>query len=180
MTALADASCGTDDLLQRAREGDHDAFAAVIEEHQSIVYGIAWNFFGDRGRAEELAQDVFLQLFRNLSSIQSRAHLIYWLRQVTSRKCIDSARRRGPRLVVSLDDVELSVTPRVADPFLTRRLRERIATLPDMQRIVLTLRYQEELGPAEIGELLHMPENTVKSCLHRALTTLRKEFGGDQ
>src|SRR2546430_6271573 len=179
MTALADAPCGTDDLLQRAREGDHDAFAAVIEEHQSIVYGIAWNFFSDRSAAEELAQDVFLQLYRNLSSIQSRAHLTYWLRQVTSRKCIDSVRRRVPRRV-SLDDVELSVSPRVADPFLARRLGDRIAKLPDMQRMILTLRYQEELGPAEIGELLRIPENTVKSCLHRALTTLRKEFGGDQ
>ena len=179
MTALADAPCGTDDLLQRAREGDHDAFAAVIEEHQSIVYGIAWNFFGDRSTAEELAQDVFLLLYRNLSSIESRSHLKYWLRQVTSRKCIDSVRRRVPRRV-SLDDVELSVTPRVADPFLARRLGDRIAKLPDMQRMILTLRYQEELGPAEIGELLRMPENTVKSCLHRALTTLRKEFGGDQ
>lgn len=179
MTALADAPCVTDDLLQRAREGDHDAFAALIEEHQSIVYGIAWNFFGDRATADELAQDVFLQLFRNLASIQSRSHLMFWLRQVTSRKCIDSVRRRVPRRV-SLDDVELSVSPRVADPFLAKRLRQRIAKLPDMQRIILTLRYQEELGPAEIGELLHMPENTVKSCLHRALTTLRKEFGGDQ
>ena len=179
MTALADASCVTDDLLQRARAGDHDAFAAVIEQHQSIVYGIAWNFFGDRSTAEELAQEVFLQLFRNFASIASRSHLMHWLRQVTSRKCIDSIRRRVPPRV-SLDDVELSVSPHVTDPFLAKRLRERIATLPDMQRLVLTLRYQEELGPAEIGEMLHMPENTIKSCLHRALTTLREEFGGDQ
>src|ERR1700736_2392108 len=154
MTALAEAPAGTDDLLRRAREGDHDAFAAVIEEYQSIVYGIAWTFFGDRWTAEELAQDVFLQLFRNLTSIQSPSHLTFWLRQVTSRKGIDSVRRRAPRRV-SLDDVELSVSPSITDPLLARRLRERIATLPDMQRIVLTLRYQEELGPAEIGELLH-------------------------
>ena len=179
MTALADAPGSNDDLLQRAREGDHDAFAAVIEEHQSIVYGIAWNFFADRWIAEEVAQEVFLRLYRNLASIQSTTHLLFWLRQVTSRKCIDSVRRRGPRRV-SLDDVELSVNPRIADPLLARRLRNRIAALPDMQRIVLTLRYQEELGPSEIGHVLHMPENTVKSCLHRALTALRKEFGGDQ
>jgi RNA polymerase sigma-70 factor (ECF subfamily) len=169
-----------DDLLGQAREGDLDAFAVPIEEHLgSIVYGIAWNFFGDRSMAEELAQDVFLQLYRNLAAIQSRSHLVYWLRQVTSRKCIDAARRRGPKRVVSLDEVELTVTPRPADPFLARRIRERIAALPDMQRIVLTLRYQEEVGPAEIAELLGMPENTIKSCLHRALTTLREEFGGE-
>src|SRR5258705_11909438 len=114
MTALADAPCGTDDLLQRARKGDHDAFAAVIEEHQSIVYGIAWNFFGDRSTAEELAQDVFLQLFRNLASIQSRSHLMFWLRQVTPLKCIDSACRRIPRRVRP-HDVKCSVNPTVPD-----------------------------------------------------------------
>jgi len=177
MTALADTH-PTDHVLDQARAGDHDAFASLIEEHQSIVYGIAWNFFGDRSLAEELAQDVFLQLYRSLGTIQSRSHLVFWLRQVTSRKCIDAIRKRGPKRV-SLADVELTVTPRPGDPLLTRRIRERIARLPDMQRIVLTLRYQEELGPVEIGELLGMPENTVKSCLHRALTTLREEFGGE-
>jgi len=63
---------------------------------------------------------------------------------------------------------------------VARRLRGLIAALPDMQRLVLTLRYQEELGPAEIGRIVGIPENTVKSYLHRALTALRKEFGGDR
>jgi RNA polymerase sigma-70 factor (ECF subfamily) len=179
MTAIAD-DCSIDDRLRRAREGDQDAFAALIEEHQSIVYGIAWNFFGDRWRADELAQDVFLQLFRSIETIESNSHLVFWLRQVTARKCIDVTRKREPRRVVSLDVVEIPVAPSTSDPFLARRLRARIAKLPEMQRIALTLRYQEELGPAEIGRLLGIPENTVKSCLHRALEALRKDFGGEK
>ncbi len=174
MTALA--ACGADDSLCRAQVGDHDAFAILIEEHQAIVYGMRWNFFGDRWLAEEVAQDVFLQLFRFLSSIRSRSHLLFWLRQVTARKCIDALRRSGPKRI-SLADVEVPVSPTMSDPLIARRLRSRIASLPEMQRIILTLRYQEELGPAEIGELLGIPENTVKSNLHRALHSLRKEIG---
>lgn len=177
MTALAGVENGLDHFLRRAQEGDHDAFAEIIEEHQSIVFGIAWNFFADRTTAEEIAQDVFLQLYRNLSGIHTPSHLLFWLRQVTSRKCIDALRRSGPKRV-SLDDVSLPVSPQVSDPFLARRIRQRIAALPDMQRMILTLRYQEELGPAEIGRIIGLPENTVKSYLHRALEALRKEFGG--
>jgi len=173
MTAIAESAA--DETLARAREGDHDAFAALIEEYQSIVYGIALHFFGDRARAEEVAQDVFLQLYRSLAAIQTRSHLAHWLRQVTSRKCIDEVRRRGLHRV-DLDDVDLSVAPDSADPFLARRLRARIARLPDLQRLILTLRYQEDLGPSDIGRTLGLPENTVKSYLHRALTALRKEF----
>ena len=73
----------TDDTLERARRGDHDAFAELIEEHEAMVFGIALHFFSDRGRAEELAQEVFLQMFRSLRTIESRSHLVYWLRQVT-------------------------------------------------------------------------------------------------
>ena len=173
MTAIAEAAA--DNVLDRARQGDHEAFAAVIRDYQSVVYGIAYNFFSDPAVAEELAQDVFLKLYRNLAAIHSRAHLLYWLRQVTSRQCIDEVRRGAPKRV-DLDEADLAVPPQVLDPFIARRIRALIAALPAMQRLVLTLRYQEELGPSEIGRIVGMPENTVKSYLHRALTALRKEF----
>ena len=179
MTAIADAECAVEDTLRRAQHGDHDAFAAIISDYQGVVFGIAYNFFPHRALAEEIAQEVFLQLYRNIAAIHSPPHLLYWLRQVTSRKCIDEMRRSGPRRV-NLDDLEIAVTPRLIDPLIARRLRELIAALPDMQRLILTLRYQEELGPADIGRIVGMPENTVKSYLHRALTALRKEFGGDR
>jgi len=173
MTAIAEAPA--DDILFRAQGGDHDAFAAIIEEYQGIVFGIAWNFLSDRAIAEEIAQDVFLQLFRSIAAIHSESHLLHWLRQVTSRRCIDQSRRNILRRV-ELDEADIASSPRLQDPLLARRLRDRIAALPDLQRLILTLRYQEDLGPADIGRTLGMPENTVKSYLHRALTALRKEF----
>ncbi len=177
MTAIVSADSADDDVLRRAQGGDHDAFAAIIEEHQSIVFGIAYNFFADRDRAEEIAQDVFLELYRHLGDLQSPSHLLFWLRQVTSRKCIDAFRRGGPRRV-SLQEIEIAIPPALSDPLIARTLRKLIAELPDVQRIVITLRYQEDLGPADIGLIVGMPANSVKSVLHRALVALRRKLGG--
>jgi RNA polymerase sigma-70 factor (ECF subfamily) len=166
----------TDDTLERARGGDHDAFASLIEEHEAMVFSIALHFFDDRGRAEELAQEVFLQMFRSLRTIESRSHLVYWLRQVTSRRCIDQLRKPRPR-AVSIDDVDLAGGGEPRDPLLDRKMRELIAALPEMQRLVVTLRYQEDLNPSEICTIVNLPVNTVKSHLHRALVSLRRKLG---
>jgi RNA polymerase sigma-70 factor, ECF subfamily len=177
MSALLTEVGESEDILRRAQEGDGDAFAALVSEHESMVFSIAWHFFADRNRSEEIAQDVFLQLYRNLAKIESSAHLLFWLRQVTSRRCIDETRRAGPRRI-SLDDApELPVAPTSHDPLAARRLRDSIAALPPRQRMVVTLRYQEDLDPSEIGRIIGLPVNTIKSHLHRALLSLRKKMG---
>jgi RNA polymerase sigma-70 factor (ECF subfamily) len=141
-----------------------------------MVYSLTWNFFGDRSRAEEVAQDVFLQLYRNLHTIESDAHLLFWLRQVTTRRCIDVTRRARLK-AVSLDDAgDFPADIKIADPLLDRRLRQLVQELPDTQRAVVTLRYQEDLDPSEICRIVGMPVNTVKSHLHRALQALRRKL----
>ena len=177
MTAIAAEPATGTDALQRAREGDHDAFAELVSEHEAMVYSIAYHVFGDRDRASDLAQDVFLQLYRNLGAIESESHLLYWLRQVTTRRCIDLLRRSRLR-AVPLDDVaELQSPESHRDPLLGRTLRDLVTTLPESQRVIVTLRYQEELGPNEISRVMGMRVNTVKSQLHRALQSLRRKLG---
>jgi RNA polymerase sigma-70 factor (ECF subfamily) len=176
MTAIASETIEFPTAFIRAREGDHDAFAELVERHEAMVYSLAWNFFGDRSRAEEIAQDVFLQLYRNLHTIESDSHLLYWLRQVTTRRCIDVARRARLK-AVSLDDAgELHANPKAIDPLLDRRLKQLVRELPDTQRAVVTLRYQEDLDPSEICRIVGLPVNTVKSHLHRALQSLRRKL----
>lgn len=165
------------DALTRAKGGDHDAFAEVIAEHEAMVFSVAYHVFNDRSRAEEIAQDVFLQLYRSMAGIESPSHLVHWLRQVTTRRCIDQLRRARLRPVSLEEAAELETSDRPLDPFLDRKLRELIAALPDLQRIVVTLRYQEDLDPTEICRIVNMPVNTVKSHLHRALVSLRKRLG---
>jgi RNA polymerase sigma-70 factor (ECF subfamily) len=175
MSALSVAEAETP--LERARNGDHDAFAELVARHDGMVFSIALHFFDDRTRAEEIAQDVFLQLYRSLGEIESDAHLLFWLRQVTSRRCIDGVRRARMRLVSFEDVGEVAAKTHAADPLLDRRLQTLIAGLPEHQRMIVTLRYQEDLDPSEICGIVGMPVNTVKSHLHRALQSLRRKLG---
>jgi RNA polymerase sigma-70 factor, ECF subfamily len=154
------------------------AFADALRANQSMVFSIAYHFLRDREAAEELAQDVFLQLYRNFDSLESEAHVTYWLRRVAANRCVDYARRRKTHAAVALQDVpEPSVKADPGDPLLSDRLQRLIATLPEKARITLILRYQEEMMPEEIARTLDMPVRTVKSHLQRALSMLRDKIG---
>ncbi|MGI9073403.1 MAG: RNA polymerase sigma factor [Bryobacteraceae bacterium] len=150
------------------------AFAEAVETHKAMVYSIAWHFLRDRAVAEELAQDVFLELHRNWSSIQSARHVVFWLRKVTSRRAIDFMRRRRTRAETSLEETaEPTALERVHDSMLSSYLERMVASLPEKQRIVIVLRYQEGMEPEDIAEMLEMNVSTVKSQITRALDLLR-------
>ncbi|MDX2149354.1 MAG: sigma-70 family RNA polymerase sigma factor [Bryobacteraceae bacterium] len=159
--------------------GDSDAFARIVREHQAMVFSLALHCLGDRASAEDLSQDVFLQLHRNLDQIESPAHLKFWLRKVASHRAIDAARRRRWWPKFGLDEIpEPAIRTPAADPLLMRRLAKVVKTLPETQRVIVVLRYQEDMDPSEIAQVLEMPVATVKSYLHRALEMLRKKLGG--
>ncbi len=142
-----------------------------------MVFSLAYHFLHDRALAEEVAQEVFLSLHRNLETVQSAAHALFWLRQATVRRAIDETRRRKRRPQVALEEVaDLSVRVSGRDPMLAEVLRRLIAVLPEAPRMVMVLRYQEDLDPSEIAELLEMPLATVKSHLHRSLAVLREKL----
>ena len=151
-------------------------FGSLVRTHQSMVFGMAVHFLRDRQAAEEVAQDVFVLLHKNLGSLQSPDHIKFWLRQVTSHRCIDYS-RRSKRSLVSLDDApEPRTEPQRRDPILARRLKGLVSSLPDQARMVVILRYQEDLTPLEIADVLTMPVATVKSHLQRSLALLREKF----
>lgn len=149
-------------------------------EHQSMVFSMARRIVRDPSLAEEIAQDVFLQLHDTLPSLASENHVVHWLRRVTVHRAIDQARRKLRRpqdhATVSLDSpgvAEPVAGSRNSDPWLAERLRAMVDALPVVPRTVVTLRYQEELMPEEIAAVLEMPVATVKSHLQRSLKVLR-------
>ena len=162
---------------EQATQGEIPEFAAIVREHQGMVFGLAYHFLHDRGLAEELAQDVFLELYRQLERIESPAHLVFWLRKVASRRCIDQIRRRSFWPKFRVDEVpEPAMQTDERDPMLSRALARLVASLPEKPRIVVILRYQEDLAPAEIAQVLDMPLSTVKSHLQRSLDVLRDKL----
>ena len=151
-------------------------FETLVREHQGMVFSLAYHFLRSPEIAEELAQEVFLDLYRHLDQIRSREHVVYWLRKVTSRRCIDEARRRKVRSQVNLDEApEPFAWMPAEDPALKRYIEQLLAKLAETPRMIVILRYQEGLEPMEIAELLDMPVATVKSHLQRSLALLRRK-----
>lgn len=154
-------------------------FPVLLREHQSMVFSIALRVAGDRGAAEEIAQDVFMELHAKLRDLATPEHVKFWLRRVASHRAIDWIRRGHGAAEVAMDAATLEALPELAaqrepgDPLLGRQLQQLLASLPPLQRSVLTLRYQEDLSPDEIATALEMPVATVKSHLQRTLKLLR-------
>ena len=148
--------------------------------HQSMVFSIARRIVHDSPLAEEVAQDVFFELYEQLPSLASEEHILHWLRRVTVHRAIDQARKRQRRpqdhAAFSFDEAgiaEPATADKTSDPWLTSRLRNMVASLPATPRTVIVLRYQEDMTPEEIATLLDMPVATVKSHLQRSLRLLR-------
>jgi RNA polymerase sigma-70 factor (ECF subfamily) len=168
-----------DSLLLQARAGNRQAFAALVRQHQGSVFSIGLRMLSRRDAAEDLAQDVFLQLYRKLDSIESLEHLGFWLRRVASNLAIDWLRRLPYSATQPLEEgVEVAVRDPESDPLMSRELTRLLGELPPHPRAVMLLRYQEDQDVAEIAAALDMPVNTVKSHIKRSLTTLRGRMIG--
>lgn len=165
--------------MTRARAGESSAFATLVRRYQRTVYSIALRMLNDRHRAEDLAQEVFLQLYRGLDSIDSDMHLAFWLRKVAVNRAIDRMRQESRHDSDPLTEaVAVAAEATEDDPLLHRRMAELVAQLPPAARAVVLLRYQEDLDPVDIASTLDMPINTVKSHLKRSLTLLRARVQG--
>jgi RNA polymerase sigma-70 factor (ECF subfamily) len=151
-------------------------FESVVLTHQGMVYSIACNFFHNDAIAEEVAQEVFLQLYEHRGSVEAGAHCVAWLRRSTVHRCIDAARRSSFRREIQVEQLpEIPVDGAETDPLLRDRLRRLIASLPEKPRAVLVLRFGEDMDVEEIGRTLQMPVRTVWSHLHRGTAMIREK-----
>jgi len=168
-----------DDLLLQARAGSAQAFASIVEAHQGSVFSVAYRMLNHRAQAEDLAQDVFLQLYRKLDAIESLEHLGFWLRRVASNLAIDWLRRVPYTSTQPLDEgAHVAAADSDDDPLMSRELARLLGELTPPARAVMVLRYQEDRDVAEIAAALDMPVNTVKSHIKRSLTALRSRMIG--
>ena len=164
---------------------DPATFRHLVEQHQKMVFSIALRVAGEYGAAEEVAQDVFLELFRSADRLDGDDHVRFWLRRVTVHRATDALRRqaRQPEAAAEpWDDTQpLPAAPWDAsapgreDPALAARLDELLRAIPEALRVPLVLRYQEDMTPQEIAELLGQPLATVKSHLQRGLQLMRRK-----
>ena len=138
------------------------------------MFRLAFSYTRDRPRAQELAQDVFVRIWQVLPRFDGRASLATWLYAITRNTCLSALRYDARRRMQPLDEVhDRAAGGPGADPCAERLdLQRLIDTLPEAQRLVITLFYLEDRSLREVGLMLDMPEGTVKSHLHRARRAL--------
>jgi RNA polymerase sigma-70 factor (ECF subfamily) len=176
-------------LVERCRKGDAPAFARLVALHERMVVNLAVRLLGDREDARDLAQDVFLQVYRTLSRFEGRSSLKTWIYRITVNQCRNRQRwwrRRRRDQAVPLDQLKPSEesqlrAPSSTAPFegvarreLAERVQRALLRLSFEHRSILVLREVEGLTCDEIAVTLGLPEGTVKSRLARARAGLRQ------
>jgi len=154
-------------------------FRRLIEAHQRMVFSLALRVTGEHGAAEEVAQDVFLELHRGGEKLESEDHIRFWLRRVTVHRATDALRKksRQPEATAEewMDEQYVQDNTEGLNAAVVVLLEELLRTLPEQMRVVIVLRYQEDMLPDEIAKLLGQPVATVKSNLQRGLKLLRRK-----
>jgi RNA polymerase sigma-70 factor, ECF subfamily len=151
-------------LARRYRE----ALEQMLDRHEQQVFRMALVMLRDRGRAEEITQDVFLKLWRALPTYDGRALPSTWLYSIARNTCLSALRAESYRRTVQL---EHAAEP-AADPIADSCVRALLARLPDDQGQAITLFYWEDRSVKEVAALMDLPEGTVKSLLYRARRAL--------
>ena len=169
-------------LIQRAQRGDHNAFAMLVDRHQRYVYNLALRVLKDENEALDLTQETFVRAWTALPNFKGQSQFRTWLYRIVTNLCYN----RLPNLRRSLNDLGDDVIEHIPEVNLEspaygfesnemrQSLHQAIDELDPNYKLLITLRYQNELSYEEIASTLNLPLGTVKTGLFRAKEQLRK------
>ena len=175
-------------LIRRLKKRDEQAFAKMVQLYQNRVFALVFRMLGDRAEAEDLAQEVFVTVFKSIDSFRGDSKFSTWLYRVATNHCknrIKYLQRRQHQRKIDIDDAretEFSspLAPRSSQPDeiagarqLEQIIQLSLAELDEEHRVVIILRDIDHLSYAEIAEITGVAEGTVKSRLFRGRATLR-------
>ena len=183
---LSPQPAAIDRVIEKCLRGDQTAWEQVVRQHWRKVYNVAYQFVGSHEQAEDLAQEIFLKIFRSLDTFDRRANFQTWLISVSRNLCIDHYRSvRKERQTIDRDvaaedlaPVSATMSPLAAleNRDLAALLRQALQVLPQSLRTAVLLRDIQELSYLEIAERLRLPEGTVKSRINRGRKELARQI----
>jgi RNA polymerase sigma factor (sigma-70 family) len=160
------------ELVKAAQAGDRSALIQLLKHVEKHVYRTAFYMLGNEQDALDASQEALLRIYHKISTYEEKAKFSTWVQRIVTNICIDQYRKR--KEWVSLDEQPMQIEDQwtVEDQILQndakKNISEAIQQLPAPQRLVITLRYVQDLSYAEIADTLELPINTVKSHLFRA------------
>ena len=175
-----------DGWLERARQGDREAFRHLVERYQRLVAMIVYRIVPDHDDGLELCQEVFLKVYQSLGSYRAEAGLSTWVGRIARNTSLNHLKKRKTLSFSSvtgvLDVAEVAATTAGPEQVLVAEERQRLlvrelAKLPEIDRTMLVLFHQEGLSYEEIGQVVDLPVSGVKSHLFRARCRLREKLG---
>ncbi len=160
-----------DQILAACVRGDRDAFRELFLRYRDRVYSIALHYTGDPAAAMDIAQDVFVKLYSNLTTFRGESRFETWLYRLVSNCCHD--RHRKQRRLVPLEESRLPhpqdrATQQAQRDQIARQVQQSVSQLPEELRMTVVLRYTEGLSYEEIASVLNCPAGTIASRLSRA------------
>lgn len=160
-------------LVSAAKGGDITAFETLVRRHTGIVYAHALRFFGDPGPADDVTQEVFVKVYRSLSSFDERSRFTTWLYRITRNACLDEVRSNRRRPVpVDVLDPGAAQGDFADEVVLAAAIEHSMRALPPEDRDALSAIALFGLSYVEAGEALGIPPGTVKSRVFRARRTI--------
>ena len=171
------------DIIERLLEGDTEAFGLLVGRYSERVFSLVCRICGNREDAEEVTQDVFVKVFRNIGNFRRASSFSSWIYRIAYNASISHLRRQNPFRMSELQEERLDTGSREGpDDFEAaapgreeqlERLEKALATLPPDDRALLLFFYREDKSVREIAEIVSQSENNIKTRLHR----IRKRLG---
>lgn len=168
-------------LVRQAQAGDTDAFAALVALHQRFVYNLALRALGNAREAEDVAQETFIRAWLSLANFRGEAQFRTWLYRIVTNLCCTRLPRLRREFQALNEDAAMDLPAEtISDPAAwidaqaqREFLHRQIDRLPESYRVLITLRYRQELAYEDIAAILNVPLSAVKTGLHRARERLR-------
>ena len=162
-------------LIQEVLEGNTNAFSKIVDNYKDLVFTLALRLMKDRNQAEEISQDAFIKIYKNLNKFQGKSKFSSWIYRITYNACLDELRRKKIKYrEVSIDETFAykmsepdSLVLDIEKEELNANIKKCLELLPGETSFLLTMFYYDELSLKEISDIVNQKPNTVKVKIHR-------------